>query len=143
MKQIFRFLFPDAPQANGASWLILALRLILGLLLMSHGWQKLSNFQAMSEVFPDPIGMGSCVSLSLAVFAEFFCSLAFVFGFLYRLSMIPMMFTMCVAFFVVHAADPFSVKELAFVYLASFVTLYLAGPGKFSLDYLIRSKLMK
>lgn len=140
MKQICKFLFPAAPQSAGSSWLILAFRLIFGLLLMSHGWQKICNFQAMSEVFPDPIGMGSSVSLSLAIFAEFFCALAFVFGFLYRLCMIPMVFTMCIAFFVVHGQDPFAVKELAFVYLAAFVALYFSGPGKYALDHLIRQK---
>ena len=35
----------------------------------------------------------------LAIFGELFCSVAFVFGFLYRLSMIPMIVTMAVAFF--------------------------------------------
>ena len=35
----------------------------------------------------------------------------------YRLAMLPMIFTMCIAFFVVHGSDPFAVKELAFIYL--------------------------
>ena len=51
--------------------------------------------------------------------------------------MIPMIFTMGVAFFVIHGNDPFSLKELAFVYLVIFILMYIAGPGKFSLDRLI------
>ena len=51
--------------------------------------------------------------------------------------MIPMIFTMGVAFFVIHGNDPFAVKELAFVYLAIFALMYIAGPGKFSADYWI------
>ena len=50
---------------------------------------------------------------------------------------IPMIFTMGVAFFVIHGNDPFSLKELAFVYLVIFILMYIAGPGKFSLDRLI------
>lgn len=46
-------------------------------------------------------------------------------------------FTMGVAFFVIHGNDPFSLKELAFVYLVIFILMYIAGPGKFSLDRLI------
>ena len=60
-----------------------------------------------------------------------------IIGFLYRLAMIPMIFTMGVAFFVIHGNDPFSLKELAFVYLVIFILMYIAGPGKFSLDRLI------
>jgi putative oxidoreductase len=62
------------------------------------------------------------------------CSIAFIFGILYRLSMIPMMFTMCMAFFVIHGNDPFNVKEMALVYLIVFVLMYIAGPGKFAVD---------
>ena len=51
--------------------------------------------------------------------------------------LIPMIFTMGVAFFVIHGNDPFSLKELAFVYLVIFILMYIAGPGKFSLDRLI------
>ena len=75
------------------------------------------------------------------VFGEMVCSMAFIFGFLYRLAMLPMIFTMCIAFFVVHGSDPFAVKELAFIYLVVFILLYIAGPGKFSLDHFIAKAL--
>ena len=32
----------------------------------------------------------------LAIFGEMVCSMAFIFGFLYRLAMLPMIFTMCI-----------------------------------------------
>lgn len=80
------------------------------------------------------------MSLLLAIFGEVFCSVAFVFGFLYRLAMIPMIFTMFIAFFVIHSADPFATKELAFVYLLAFVILFIAGPGKYSVDLFIAPK---
>ena len=35
-------------------------------------------------------GIGSKLSLVLAIFGEMVCSMAFIFGFLYRLTMIPM-----------------------------------------------------
>ena len=44
---------------------------------------------------------------------------------------------MILSFFVIHGNDPFSLKELAFVYLVIFILMYIAGPGKFSLDRLI------
>ena len=86
---------------------------------------------------PHPLGVGHSFSLGLAIFGELFCSIGFILGALYRLAMIPMIFTMGVAFFVIHGNDPFSLKELAFVYLVIFILMYIAGPGKFSLDRLI------
>lgn len=138
---IYRFLFPTKFSHTGASAFLLALRVIFGVLLMNHGIQKWSNFQELSTMFPDPLGIGSSMSLGLAIFGELVCSMGFIIGLLYRLAMIPMIFTMVIAFFVIHANDAFAVKELAFVYLAVFVLMYIAGPGKFSVDNFIGSKL--
>ena len=140
---IYDFLFPTKPNTTKVSLFLLAVRIIFGILLMSHGIQKLNNFQELSTSFPDPLGVGNSLSLSLAIFGELVCSLGFIVGFLYRLAMIPMIFTMCVAFFVIHANDVFAVKELAFVYLIVFILMYIAGPGKFSIDHYIGSALSR
>ncbi|NDV81943.1 DoxX family protein [Bacteroides sp. 51] len=140
---IYNLLFPRKPDTTGASLLLLSARIIFGLLFLSHGIQKWSNFQELSSVFPDPLGVGSSVSLGLAIFAELACSIGFMFGILYRLAIIPMIFTMLMAFFVIHGADPFAVKELALVYLVIFVLMLLAGPGKFSVDSILGKILAK
>ena len=137
MSAFYKFLFPMKPDGTAISLLLLALRLLFGGLLLSHGIQKWTNFESMSAAFPDPLGVGHSVSLGLAIFGELFWSIGFILGALYRLAMIPMIFTMGVAFFVIHGNDPFSLKELAFVYLVIFILMYIAGPGKFSLDRLI------
>lgn len=138
---IYKFLFPTKPDSTGASLFLLAMRIFFGLLLMNHGVQKWSNFQELSLSFPDPLGVGSEASLIMAIFGELICSMAFVVGVLYRLAMLPMIFTMGMAFFVIHANDAFAVKELAFVYLGVFILMYIAGPGKFSVDYVVGSEL--
>jgi len=119
------------------SVLLLVLRVLFGSLLFVHGVQKLLSFGALSGVFPDPFGLSNPVSLSLVIFAELFCSVAFVSGFMFRLTPLPMIFSMGVALFGIHAADPFAMKELAFVYFAMFVLLYITGPGRYSLDHFI------
>ena len=110
MYAILRFLFPDKPYTAGNSWLLLAARIIFGGLLMSHGIAKWQNFDALSAAFPDPLGVGSGVSLALAIFGEVVCSVGFIAGLFYRLALIPMIFTMCVAFFAVHGGDPFAAR---------------------------------
>ena len=131
---IHDFLFPTKSNTTKVSLLLLAVRIIFGILLMNHGIQKWTNFQELSAVFPDPLSVGSPLSLGLAIFGELACSMAFIIGFLYRLAMIPMVFTMAVAFFVIHGNDPFATKELAFVYLVVFILMYIIGPGKFAVD---------
>lgn len=140
---IYNFLFPTKPDTTGTSLFLLVTRIVFGLLLMSHGIMKFTHFQEMSATFPDPLGVGSTVSLGLAIFAELFCSMGFILGIFYRLAMIPMIFTMAVAFFIIHSNDPFSVKELAFVYLVVFVLMYIAGPGRFSIDYFLGKELIR
>lgn len=140
---IYNFLFPTKPKTVTVSLFLLAARIIFGILLMNHGIQKWSNFQELSATFPDPVGLGSPISLGLAIFGELVCSIGFIIGFLYRITMIPMILTMLVAFFVVHADDAFAVKELAFIYLVIFILMYIAGPGKFSIDQIIGNELLR
>lgn len=134
---VHSFLFPQYANGKGVSLFLLVLRVFFGVLLMVHGYDKMSNFAELAMVFPDPAGIGSHASLVLAVFAEFFCSAAFIMGFLYRLSMIPMIVTMFTAFFLVHGGSVAGGGELAFVYLAVFLAMYVTGPGAYSADYLI------
>ncbi|WP_069659888.1 DoxX family protein [Arcticibacter eurypsychrophilus] len=117
---------------------LLLLRLTSGGSLLSHGWTKLQKaLQGVTE-FADPIGIGPEISLYLAIFAEFFCALLIIIGFAHRLALIPLIITMLVAFFVVHATDPFGTKELAFLFLSIFVTLFFTGPGKYAIDRLFK-----
>lgn len=140
---IYKFLFPSNPNSTGASLFLLILRVFFGLLLMNHGIQKWSNFQELSAAFPDPLGVGSPLSLWLAIFGELVCSMAFIVWLLYRLAMLPMIFTMGMAFFVIHGNDAFATKELALIYLVVFILMYISGPGKFSVDYLLGKELGK
>jgi putative oxidoreductase len=50
---------------------------------------------------------------------------------------------MLVAVTTIHQADPFAKKELAVFYLVSYVVLFFAGSGKFSVDYLLQRKQVK
>ena len=123
-------------QQNGRADIgLLILRVsVAALMLFGHGADKLVNFGDIVLNFPDPLGIGSVLTLGLAVFAEFFCSLAIGFGILTRLATIPPMITMLVAAFVVNADGPWARQELAFVYFLVYLVILIAGPGKYSID---------
>jgi len=134
---IVRFLFPLKPEGTGFSFFLLAFRILFGGLLMIHGFQKWLNFSEMADTFPDPMGVGNTFSLGLAIFGELVCSIAFILGAFYRLAVIPMIFTMIMAFFVIHGGDPFMSRELPFVYMMVYIIMFFTGPGRFALDRMI------
>jgi len=109
-------------------------------LIGAHGWGKLLKLLEGGGGFPDPFGIGSVASLGLAVFAEVVCGLALILGIGGRLPAAVLSAFFVVAFFMVHGGDPFGERELAFVYLMAFVTLFFAGPGRYSLGKLMRGK---
>ena len=57
-----------------------------------------------------------------------------IIGFKTKLAAIPAAITMAVAAFIVHASDPLKTKEMAILYLLAFVVIFLAGPGRLSID---------
>ncbi len=131
--RVLRFEFLPASVDLG----LLVLRLWLGLsLLVLHGRMKLMNFQEMSGKFADPFGIGMKASLSLAVFGEVVGSALLVLGLFARLGALSCAITMTVAFIAVHGmklSGPGS-GEMAFIYLAGFITVFIAGPGRFAMD---------
>ena len=127
------FLFPQPTDSKGFSFLLLCLRIFFGLMLTMHGLEKLYNYTELCYTFPDPTGIGSEITLLFVIFAEMMCSVAFIFGALYRLSMIPMLGVMAVAFIHIHKAS-IAQGELAFIYLIVFIMMYITGPGQYSID---------
>jgi len=98
------------------------------------------GFNEMSDSFPDPIGIGSQLSLIAAIGAEVGCSILLILGLGVRFAAIPLAFTMIVALFVVHGADPWQKKELAATFLVVYVVLACTGAGQFSLDRFLWGK---
>ena len=54
----------------------------------------------------------------------------------------PLDVRMLMAFFVIHGADPFAVRELPLLYLGVYVFLLWGGAGSYSLDEWIRRRII-
>ena len=134
------FLFPQPTDSKSLSLFLLIFRVFFGLMLLMHGIEKLYNYTELCFVFPDPTGIGSEISLLFVICAEVLCSLAFIFGALYRLVLIPMAAVMATAFFHIHGGS-IAQGELALIYLVVFVVLYIYGPGEYSIDAKIHQRL--
>jgi len=113
---------------------LLILRLAAGILMMNHGYQKLVNFAQYKTQFMSFLGLSPTISLSLAIFAEFFCALFLVIGLFTRFACIPLIIAMSVALFKAHNGEVFGDGEHAALYLATYVTILLVGPGRVSVD---------
>ncbi len=142
MSRFTYFLFPKPTGTFGASMLIVFLRVALGILILTHGLDKCIHFESIAPHFPNPLGVGSEASLILVIFAEVICACGLITGFLYRLSLIPLMFSFSMIVFVVMKHAPFAQKELPLVYLICLVGLFFTGAGRYSIDYLIHQKLI-
>lgn len=133
MKKLFSTKYSD----KSVSFALLLLRLSLGGLMIPHGFKKLMSFAAKSASFSDPFHIGGPASMSLTIFAEFFCALFVLVGLMTRLATIPLIIAMSVAVFYSHHGQVFGDGEHAALYLAGYIALLFAGPGKISVDRLI------
>lgn len=115
---------------------VLFLRIALGISMIAlHGWGKLLRFPTVVESFPNPLGLGRHLSLTLTILAEVLCSLLLIAGALTRFASAVLLFTMGVALFKVHGFD-FSSNgaETAALYFVGFGALLISGGGRLSAD---------
>jgi len=128
-------------QTKNVDIVLLVLRITIAALMLTHGLPKMEALLSGEPIqFVSVFGLSPAVSLGLTVFAEVFCSILILVGFGTRLAAIPLIITMAVAAFIVHAADPFGKQEMAILYLAVYVVLLIAGSGRYSLDRLLTNK---
>lgn len=129
---------------RSADLALLLLRLHFGIsLLWLHGKGKVEGFSQLRTTFFDPLGVGSPVSYCLVLFGEVVFPALMILGLFTRLAALGSAFGLGVAFFLIHKAQlsgPAS-GEMALLYLGAFVTLFIAGGGRFSWDARLGTKL--
>ncbi|AUN97895.1 DoxX family protein [Bacteriovorax stolpii] len=137
---IKKLLFKTTPESsllNETS--LLVLRVIAGLLMASlHGFGKMppgdkliGGVQALG--FPMPVLFAWAAAL-----AELLGGIFLAVGFMTRPAALFMAFTMLVAAFGAHLADPWDVKELSLLYFGISLIFATRGAGKFSIDHFMK-----
>ena len=115
---------------------LLILRVVLGIIMVYHGWPKLTNLGGTIQGFT---GMGiplPALSAVLATVAEFGGGLLLLLGVLTDIAGLLFALEMLAAIILVHAKNGFAVSEggvewpLALMAMA--LAIALAGPGRFS-----------
>jgi len=113
------------------------LRFSVAILMIPHGYIKMTHFAEKQAKFMSFMGLSGEISLALVIGAELFCSILLAAGLLTRLTLIPLIITMVVAVFVSHKGEIFGDGQEAFLYLITYLVLFIAGPGKMSIDSLL------
>lgn len=124
--------------AGAFNFSMLLLRLVVGLLMLTqHGMAKVTHFNEYSAKFYNFLNMGPKASLMLVIFAEVFCSFFIILGLFTRLAVIPLIVVMCIAFFSAHNGS-FVDGEMALLFLTTYLVLLFVGPGRVSVDGMIK-----
>jgi putative oxidoreductase len=136
MSNLRRILTLDALPVSPDLGLLLLRLWLGGSLALLHGLGKLDRLLAGNVSFMDPFGFGPTASLALCVGAELVAALLVAGGLVTRWAAVVAAINMSVAFFLGHggALTGEQSGELAYIYLAGFVTIAITGPGRFSLD---------
>ena len=114
------------------------LRIITGLLFLSHGTSKLLGFPPSG--MPGKIAVGSLPWISGVI--ELICGFLITVGLLTSIAAFIASGEMAVAYFMVHAKNGFhplqNKGELAVIYCFLFLYMWVRGSGPFSLDAAFR-----
>ena len=136
---LMRFV-PSGPDGG-----LLVLRLLIGLnLFLKHGWEKPTTFAAMAVNFPDPIHIGPVPSLVFALISDAICSVLVMLGLGTRWAALYIIVNVSTAWALVHHFVFYGVPyglgdhgELCTLYISAFLAIFVAGPGRYSLDAII------
>ncbi|WP_247424018.1 DoxX family protein [Ralstonia pseudosolanacearum] len=106
------------------------------LLLYVHGLPKVLHYSQELARIEDPFHLGAAPTLLLAILSETVCPLLIALGVLARLACLPIVFLLLVALLVVHREWSIADGQFGWLLLILFVTVLIAGPGRFSLSAL-------
>ena len=119
---------------------LLILRVITGVVLIHHGFEKTANIENFADAFVRPLHLPFPIFLSwVAAISEIAGSWLIIIGLATRFGALAIVGTISVAIYhaLVTAGFNIYLLELLLLYFASATCITLTGPGIFSLDEVI------
>ena len=135
---------------KGESSYLLPLRIVLGIIFIAHGGQKLFGWfggyglEGTAGFFEAKLGMSPGILFAfLAGAGEFFGGILVMLGLATRFGAFNLAVTMVVAIYTVHGGSFFAPAgmEYPLALLAMSITLLISGGGSYSLDRVVVEKL--
>ena len=114
---------------------LLLFRVLFGLtLLRVHGWDKMAHYAEEVASIPDPLGLGGPATMVFAIASDVVGAVLVVLGLVTRPAALLILGTTLVGLLLVHLADDWHGRDVPLVYSIMAFTLFLLGPGRYSLD---------
>ncbi len=128
----------------------LFVRLFVGIMLFQFGLKQLAGFHEFKNTFPSVLEMSSEMGLIVMIAIEIICSLCIMAGLFTRIMSVPPFLAMLVAQIYLIAEPATTVglmpwqqqNYLPVMFMGFFFFLFLAGPGKISVDYLLSLRII-
>ncbi|HEY8562574.1 MAG TPA: DoxX family protein [Pyrinomonadaceae bacterium] len=136
VQEIWQFIFYSDLGSDFNNAALLVFRVLLSLqMLRVHGLKKISaGGLGEAEAVPNPLGLPPKLNRSIAVFSGVVAPVFIAFGFLTRLSAMPVLAVTLTGYFVVHRRDNLNVRDVPFMYSLSYLYIFSVGAGRFSAD---------
>ena len=136
IQEIWQFIFYSDLGSAFNNIALLVFRVLLCLqMLRAHGLKKIGVGVGEAEVVPNPLGLPLKLNQLIAYFSGVVAPVFIAFGFLTRLSAVPILAVTLTGYFVVHRWDILSVRDVPFMYSLSYLYIFSVGAGRFSIDY--------
>ncbi|KAF3889663.1 MULTISPECIES: DoxX family protein [Nostocales] len=128
--------------SSQTAWALL--RVIVGIIMIHNGLDKLGNIESFSQAYVEVIGLPFPLFFSyVAAFTELLGAPLLAIGLFTRVASLGLFSTMCVAVYhhILVAGFNISYLELSLIYAACFLFFTINGAGLFSTDALIANRL--
>ena len=136
MKSSFaKSLFSPFPTILSQDAIILWFRILVSLsMIHTHGLKKIIHFADTIKNIPDPFGLGGEISTYIALLANIVSPVLVILGLGTRIAALQILSVTLMGFFVVHAADPWTLKDVPLMYSLAYLLILFYGAGRYSLD---------
>lgn len=140
-KVVINLLSTEIPAKTYHITLLIFRILLCSELIYAHGLKKIGVGVDEAEIIPNPLDLPAALNNAFAISANTVLPILVMFGFLTRLSVLPILSVTLTGYFYVHFNDAPLVKDTPFMFSLCFLLVFILGPGKYSVDAQILEKL--